>query len=710
MPDKFPIPVIEELFDELDGAVIFTKIDLKAGYHQIRMCADDIEKTAFRTHEGHYEFMVMPFGLTNAPSTFQSLMNAIFKPYLIKFVLVFFDDILIYSKNLKAHLDHIKAVLEVLRKNELYANKKKCSFAKARVEYLGHIISGGGVEVDPEKIRAIKEWPIPTNVREVRGFLGLTGYYQKFVKHYGTIAAPLTQLLKKGGFRWTEETQEAFVKLQMTMMTLPMLAMPDFSIPFEIETDASGYGLGAVLIQNQRPIAYYSHTLAVRDRVKPVYERELMAVVMTVQRWRPYLLGKRFKVKTDPRSLKFLLEQRVIQPQYQKWISKLLGYSFEVIYKPGLENKAADALSRIPPTVHLNQLTAPNIIDVAVIKEEVNQDERLKKIRGELEEKGEQQPSKYSMKQGMLMYKNRMVISKTSKLIAMILHTFHNSVFGGHSGFLRTYKRLTGELYWEGMKQYVKKYCEECMICQRNKTLALSPAGLLTPLEVPNRVWEEISMDFVDGLPKENGFEVIFVVVDRFRLSVNMVTFLPMKHPYNAKSLAELFVKEVVRLHDFPKSIVSDIDKVFLSSFWKELFRLAGTRLNHSTAYHPQSDGQTEVVNRGVAIYLLCFCGEKLKEWVKWIPWAKYWYNTTYQRSLGITPFQAVYGRLPPPLIYYGVRDTSNSTLDEQLKERDVALDALKEHLQVAQDKMKKYADLKRRDVQYQVGDLVLLK
>ena len=217
------------------------------------------------------------------------------------------------SKGLEDHLNHMISVLEVLRKNELYANKK-CSFAQFRVDYLGHIISGDGVEVDHEKIRAIKEWPIPVNVREVRGFLGLTGYYRKFVQNYGTIAAPLTQLLKIGGFKWIEETQGAFNRLQQAMMSLPVLTLLDFSVPFEIETDASGYGLGAVLVQNKRPIAYYNHTLAIRGRVKPVYERELMAVVMTVQRWRPYLLGKKFLVKNDQWSLKFLLEQRVIQP------------------------------------------------------------------------------------------------------------------------------------------------------------------------------------------------------------------------------------------------------------------------------------------------------------------------------------------------------------------------------------------------------------
>lgn len=316
--DNFPIPVIEELFDELHGATLFSKIDLKSGYHQIRMHPRDIEKTTFRIHEGHYEFLVMPFGLTNAPSTFQALMNNIFKPYLRRFVLVFFDDIFVCSRTVEDHVQHLEEVFLILRDNELYANKNKCQFAKERVEYLGHLISGKGMEADPEKIRAMLEWPIPTNIREVSGFLGLTDYYRRFVHHYGSLAAPLSQLLKGGAFEWIEDTQVAFERLKNAMITLLVLVLPDFDLLFEVETDASGYGIGSVLTQLKRPIAYYNHTLSLRDRGKQVYERELMAVVMAVQRWRPCLLGRKFVVKTDQQALKFLLEQRVIQPQYQR--------------------------------------------------------------------------------------------------------------------------------------------------------------------------------------------------------------------------------------------------------------------------------------------------------------------------------------------------------------------------------------------------------
>jgi hypothetical protein len=290
--DKFPISFIDDLLDELSGAQLFTKLYLCSGYHQIRMKEADIPKTTFRTHEGHYEFLVMPFGLCNAPSTFQSLMNHVFHPFLRHFVLVFFDDILIYRKTWTYHLSHVDRVLHLLSQHQLFLKRSKCAFVALEVEYLGHLAGKDGIRVDPKKIEAMQYWPHPKTLKILRGFLGLTGYYRKFLKNYGNIVAPLTTLLKNNSFTWTPTVAQAFQTLKMAMCTTPVLALPDFTNTFVLECDASGKGIGVVLMQEGRPLAFTSKQLSERNLGKSMHEKEMLDILHAVDLWCPYLLGK----------------------------------------------------------------------------------------------------------------------------------------------------------------------------------------------------------------------------------------------------------------------------------------------------------------------------------------------------------------------------------------------------------------------------------
>jgi hypothetical protein len=280
--DKFPTPVIEELLDELHGAKFFTKLDLRSGYHQVRVHPEDVAKTAFRTHHGHFEFLVMPFGLSNAPSTFQALMNFVLKPFLRRCVLVFFDDILVYSSSWTEHLQQLRAVLQVLREHQLHIKRSKCSFATTAVQYLGHVISEEGVAMDNSKVSAVQSWPQPRSARGLRGFLGLAGYYRRFIQDFGTIAAPLTQLLRKEAFQWSDAATTAFEALQKALSAAHVLHLPDFNKDFIVDCDASGSGFGAVLHQGAGPIAFFSRPFAARYLKVAAYEHELIGLVQAV--------------------------------------------------------------------------------------------------------------------------------------------------------------------------------------------------------------------------------------------------------------------------------------------------------------------------------------------------------------------------------------------------------------------------------------------
>ncbi|WVZ89950.1 hypothetical protein U9M48_036295 [Paspalum notatum var. saurae] len=493
--DKFPIPVVEELLDELRGAKHFTKLDLRSGYHQVLMHADDIHKTAFRTHQGLFEFLVMPFGLTNAPATFQALMNQILQRFLCRFVLVFFDDILIYSSSWAKHLQHIHLVLQTLADHSLFLKRSKCSFAASSVAYLGHVISAAGVAMDEDKIRAVLSWPVPRTVRAVRGFLGLAGYYRQFIKGYRATAAPLTKLLCKEGFRWTSEAETAFVNLRKALTQAPVLQLPDFQRPFIVECDASG-GFGAVLHQGEGAVAFFSRPIAPRHVKLPAYEWELIGLVQAVRHWRPYLWGRPFIVKTDHRSLKFLLDQRLSTIPQHQWASKLIGFDFMVEFKPGHANVVADALSRrnADDEQHLGAYAAvsgPVFTMFEELRAELAQTPQLDLVRGHAEAGTEG----WSTLDGLILKNKRVFVPAGSPLVSKIIEDAHTA---GHEGVQKTLHRVRATFHIPGDRGLVRQYVSSGRVCQQNKTDHLRPAGLLQSLEVPSAVWADIAMDFVE--------------------------------------------------------------------------------------------------------------------------------------------------------------------------------------------------------------------
>ena len=699
--DSFPMPTVDELLDELYGAQYFSKLDLRSGYHQIMVKPEDRAKTAFRTHHGHYEWLVMPFGLTNAPATFQSLMNKVFQSALRKFVLVFFDDILVFSSSWHDHLKHLEAVLQILQQHQLYARLSKCSFGASEVDYLGHRVSSKGVSMESTKVQAVLEWPPLTNSKQLRGFLGLTGYYRRFIKAYAHIAAPLTDLLKKDNFVWNSEAEAAFLKLKNAMTIAPVLALPDFTQPFILETDASGIGVGAVLSQNGHPIAYFSKKLAPRMQKQSAYTRELLAITEALAKFRHYLLGNKFIIRTDQRSLKSLMDQSLQTPEQQAWLHKFLGYDFKIEYKPGRDNQAADALSKM----FLLAWSEPHSLFLEELRSKLTANPHLKQLMEDYRSSNE--ASHYAVRQGLLYWKDRLVIPVEEEMVQRILQEYHSSPIGGHAGITRTLARLKAQFYWPKMQEHVKEYVQNCVICQQAKVSNTLPSGLLQPLPIPQQVWEDVAMDFITGLPSVNGFSVIMVVVDRL---TKYAHFLPLKADYSSKSVAETFMNNIVKLHGIPKSIVSDRDRVFTSSFWQNLFKLQGTTLAMSSAYHPQTDGQSEILNKCLEMYLRCFTYENPKGWVKALPWSEFWYNTAFHTSLGLTPFKALYGREPPTLTRQPCTTLDPVELREQLINRDNLLAKLKNNLARAQQVMKTQADKKRQEVSMKVGDHVLVK
>jgi transposase InsO family protein len=716
--NRYPLPRVEELFDRLRGAEYFSKIDLRSGYHQVRIHPDDVPKTAFRTRYGHFEFLVLPFGLTNAPATFMHLMQSIFGPYLDDFVIVFLDDILIFSKSLHDHKKHVRKVLELLRKHKLYAKKSKCEFFKKSVSFLGHVVSHEGISMEEDKVKAIKHWPKPSSVTELRSFLGLAGYYRRFVKGFSHIASPLTELLhNERKYDWQDAQQTAFDTLKQAVSSGPVLIIPDDNKPYVVSTDASGFAIGASLSQDQgnglQPIAFLCHKMHDNERNFSVPEQELLAIIIALKEWRHYLHGRKFRVITDHQSLRYLSTQPHLSPRQVRWSEFLQQFDMEVEYKEGKANVVADALSRRADhktSASLNSLTEmkvrPSDELLSSIKDAYQHDEVCKPLLADPPPNS----SHFRVHDGLVFCTQRLYIPSNAEIKTKLLHESHDAASSGHLGIVKTADLLSRSYYWPNMHEDVKEYVRSCLACQSNKARSQAAAGLLQPIPHPPRRWDQVSMDLITQLPRtRNGNDAIVVVVDKFS---KMIHCIPTTTTVDAPALAKLFLKEVVRHHGVPSSIISDRDPRFTSSFWQELWKQLGTRLAMSTAYHPQTDGQTERANRTIEDILRSCVNLKQNDWDEMLPLAEFAYNNSKQVSTGFSPFYLNTGQHPglPSSSVAPAATNGNATAEEMLERLFSDLKVAEANVSAAQSKQQQYANQHRRESEFEEGEKVLLE
>ena len=816
---------------------------------------------------GQYQWRVLPFGLTNAPATFQATMNAIFRPLIGKCVLVYLDDILVYSKTPEEHAQHLQQVLQVLAENKLYAKLAKCRFNMPNTAFLGHIVGKDGIQPDPAKISIVADWPTPTNISELRSFLGLTNYFRRFVQGYSKIAAPLFQLLStKAQWNWTATCTEAFEGLKHALTHAPVLGIPDLNKPFEVVCDASDGAIGAILLQDGKPIAYEGRRLTPTEMGKcySTTDRELLAVIHALTMWRCYLEGTPFTLVSDHKPLEALSTKPQLTPRDVRQSQFLERFHYTWEYRQG-RNNCADPVSRVrhapvkdTPDSWLYAVTTraqsrqpapavglPPALDATQQHTAANS-RTSRPVRGtaldsapqsvaarnhtprqkasppggppmqlgdaqQLVPHGATEPAQSSnpavrrslrphtnhhtpadpsaetrgqsltrstptapspaeapapttkrkrshpqkqvtwvdpviaapttdthpepiawvdaiqaayqldpwfsdagnlqgltQRDGIWYKGNAMVVPKG--LRTQCLEEIHDAPYSGHKGVFKTLQTARHLYWWPTLAKDVKQHVITCHACQRNKAKNQLPGGLLQSLQVPQERWHSISMDYITGLPcTDKGHDAILVVCDRLS---KMARFIPCTKQVTAEDTAVLFRDHVFRNHGQPTEVISDRDSRFISKFWQELQTLLGTKHKLSTAFHPQTDGQTERCNRILEEYLRHYVNSVQDDWDNWLSLAEFAYNNSTHESTGYTPFFLNYGRHPlTPAAQATGTPPSNKVPAAATFATNIttALDNAKKMIQAARARQKAWADRRRRHVEFTVGEQVLL-
>lgn len=669
LKDRFPMPSIDEMLDELEGSILFTQLDMPDAYHQLRIREGDEWKTAFRTADGLYEYQVVCFGLTNAPSVFQRFIRSLLKgENLTVRWNSYLDNIIVYYKDksgdkhvtpdiLEEHLKHVAMVLQIMRDNNLTLRAKKCTFAASWVDFLGFILSTNGMKMQPEKVKAVLDWSKPRTLKELQSFLGFTNFYRRFIKDYAGITKPLTACTKtRKKFELTQDAEQSFNKLKTLFTSAPVLSQFNYTRQTRIETDCSDWALGSVVNQLQsdneyHPIFYRSRQLADAELNYEVHDKELLAIIDTLRTHRSNLLSldKPFVICCDHKNLKYFLTKKELTARQMRWAILMADFDFTIEFIPGKDNVAADALSRRDYVSRQDATISRTrqMFRVANNDLKFNLPEVKSLIPGDLEEFP------------LVMHHNETLNSRVvPHMLAVrqvslditdkeqIFRRAHDDPFtGGHLGFRKTLDKLKRRNHhWIGINGELRRYIGNCQKCIQAKARRHKPYGLLHPLPVPLQPWDEVSMDFITSLPLSEGYDTILVIKDRY---TKMVHFIPVKATISSKDLAQIALENWIKLHGIPTHITSDRDKLFIHGFWHDLCRLLRIEQRLSSAYHPQTDGSSEVVNQMIEQYIRIYGNYAQNDWSKWLPLCEFTYNNSVNASTKVTPFWACYSYHP---------------------------------------------------------------
>jgi len=732
--DSYPIPRIDDLLDRLAGNTWFSSLDLRSGYWQVRIRPEDREKTAFSIGKGLWQFTVMPFGLCNAPATFERLMEKVLQQLINKICLVYLDDVIIFSEDFEGMMKRLEQVFSRLQFAKLKLNPKKCSFLRKEIKYLGFVISEKGVLTDEKKISSVRDWPVPRTKKQVRSFLGFCSYYRKFVKNFSLIAKPLFSLTENTcKFEWTELCGKAFEELKKRLISSPILSFPKEEGQFILDTDASNHGIGAVLSQVQegkeKVIAYYSKVFSKTERNYCVTRKELLAVVDATKFFHHYLYGRKFVIRTDHISLKWLMTFRNLEGQLARWLEQIQQYDFEIVHRKGKLHSNADGLSRRPCAenncsyCNKQESREKEIIGRIILssgqidwRQEQMKDLLLRKFILAKEERhrpdwqeiisGDDTAKIYWSQWESLVIENGILCRKWEapnlkshvfqilvprERVKQVLEEAHDSFSAGHFGVNKTLDRIRKRFYWSTCKQDVEDWCRTCLVCVAKK--GPSEKGR-SKLQIYNAgtPFERLQMDILGPFPVSvSGNKYLLVVSDCF---TKWVEAFPIRN-FRTKTIAEILVNQVISRFGVPLEIHTDQGRNFDSRLFLELALLLGIKKTRTTPLHPQSNGIVERQHQTIINYLAKFISENQRDWDRWIGLCLLAYRSARHETTKISPAEMCFGRelkLPIDLL----RGVSPQ---EHKLEENIYVSELREKLNALHAEVSQQLDLRSRRI-----------